>query len=74
MLYFLNMIVTNDLYTNSFLPGLIAATVETIQSRQAGGGSVRVRKKAPFILVCGKFETPSQLVDVINEFQRSITT
>lgn len=50
------------------LPGLITALVEIINGRAEGRGTVITKSGNPFIVVCGKFTSSFELIDVLNEF------
>jgi hypothetical protein len=50
------------------LPGLIGALAEIISSQNEGKSTVIAATGKPFIVVCGKFISSYELVDVLNEF------
>jgi hypothetical protein len=50
------------------LPGLITALVEIINGRAEGRGTFIAKAGKPFIVVCGKFTSSHELIDVLNEF------
>ena len=50
------------------LPGLISTTVEIVNGRIEGRGTIITKTGRPFIVICGKFVTSHELIDVLNEF------
>jgi hypothetical protein len=50
------------------LPGLIGAVVEIVSDQNEGKSTVVIATGKPFIVVCGKFISSYEMVDVLNEF------